>query len=176
MHWLRRSPASTRSRSSGRRSARSRARRRTDFCMADSAFSQVFSPKKESGRISSKKSARGPCPSNFPPMLAKERTEGGWARAAVCRPGRLSFMARHLTIGKVLPGSLPGTGKNMRPGAGRTSGQLFGFILEGQAAGVAAVPVSLLPPAAAGAGDDLLRPGWKDGGGVRRALGGLLHL
>ena len=83
MHWLRRSPASTMSRSSGFSPAFSSALPSAWACMVDSAFSQVFSPKKESLQRASNPFARGPWASNFPPMQAKERTEGGWARATV---------------------------------------------------------------------------------------------
>ena len=64
-------------------------------------------------------------------------------------------------------------GKNMRPGKGRASGRVFSVVLKGQAAGVAGVPVALLAAAAAGAGDDLLRPGREYGGGIRRQIRGL---
>ena len=89
MHWFSRSPASTQSSSPGFSPAWSSARCKTLFCMADSAFSQVFSPKKESSHSSSKYFARGPWPSIRPPMLAKDSTEGGVCKAAVRRPIRL---------------------------------------------------------------------------------------
>ena len=41
-----------------------------------------------------------------------------------------------------------------------------------RATGVAGIPIALLVAATPGAGDDLLRPGGKDGRGVRRTLGG----
>ena len=70
MHWLRRSPASTKFRSSGWRLAFSRARVRAVFCMVLSAFSQVFSPKKLSSHRWSNQGARGPRPSWRPPTAA----------------------------------------------------------------------------------------------------------
>ena len=76
----------------------SRARWTTFFCMADSAFSQVFSPKKESWLSSSKYPDKGPWASNLPPMLAKESTEGGVPRARVRWPVRFSFMESHLIL------------------------------------------------------------------------------
>lgn len=45
--------------------------------MADSAFSQVFSPKKESLLISSKKSCQGALALEFPPNIGKGEDGGG---------------------------------------------------------------------------------------------------
>ena len=70
MHWLRRSPARTKLMSSGWRPAFSRARVNAVFCMALSAFSQVFSPKKLSSHRWSNQAARGPWPSCLPPTAA----------------------------------------------------------------------------------------------------------
>ena len=58
----------------------------------------------------------------------------------------------------------------MRPGGSRTSERSFLFISKRQATGVAGMPIALLAAAAAGTGDDLICPGGKDGGGVRRAF------
>ena len=67
--------------------------------MADSAFSHVFSPKKESLHNSSKYLASGPCPSIRPPMLAKDSTDGGVCKTAVRRPIRLLMEPIILPLG-----------------------------------------------------------------------------
>ena len=55
-------------------------------CMADSAFSQLFSPKVSSCSMWSKLFFRGPSPSFFPTTLACPAMLGGLASATVCLP------------------------------------------------------------------------------------------
>ena len=54
------------------------------ICMEDSAFSKVDSSKKESCSNRSKYDASGPSDSCFPPILAKERIEGGDEKWMIC--------------------------------------------------------------------------------------------
>jgi hypothetical protein len=58
------------------------------FCMMDSPFSQVLFTEKGVLVHLVEVSPSGPFFSNFPPMLANDSTDGGFASNTVCRPKR----------------------------------------------------------------------------------------
>ena len=86
MHWFKRSPASSRSRSGLWSPARFSAASSASCCMADSDFSQVSSPKASSWQVWSKWRPKGPSASFFPAAEPYPMMTGGDPGWKVCRP------------------------------------------------------------------------------------------
>ena len=86
MHWLRRSPAKMKSISFISSSAFLSAFQQASSCILLSAFSQVFSPKRESSSIMSKSFPRGPSPSFFEPTAAEDLIPTSPSMIIVCFP------------------------------------------------------------------------------------------
>ena len=86
MHWLRRSPAKMKSISFISSSAFLSAFQQASSCILLSAFSQVFSPKRESSSIISKSFPRGPSPSFFEPTAAEALIPTSPSMIIVCFP------------------------------------------------------------------------------------------